>query len=166
MFCNRIEQSKLEIPSEVSTQTNSAHQENRTFKRYGFEILIFLCACTSPSMVCSPSMLPQLASAVRSSEARWKFATGTLFLTTVFGQFLIYWLINRYLNLPDLILMMLGQLLFVAMLYFIACNSRKKIAEVLKASSIFCSFLFSTLILAEKHFQDFVPNVVTPPPNL
>ncbi len=111
-------------------------------------------------------MLADLRSALHSSCERQKFVTSFGFLALLVGYFPLLLLLNYGLEMPNDVLMMSLQLLGVAILFFLASSSRQKIAEVLDASSLCHAVPVMTASFVVEAFSDFLPVILTPPPNL
>lgn len=127
---------------------------------------ILFLASIAPSKLFPTPMLADLRSALHSSCERQKFVTSFGFLALLVGYFPLLLLLNYGLEMPNDVLMMSLQLLGVAILFFLASSSRQKIAEVLDASSLCHAVPVMTASFVVEAFSDFLPVILTPPPNL
>jgi hypothetical protein len=142
------------------------HHDDRTFRQYGFEVLICILSCFTPSKVFSPSMLSVLRSAENSSNQRWRFASGIRLNAIILGYLIALLALNRYFGIPDDLPVLSIQLIGYALISLLAFSSCRRIAEVVAASSVlFLNFFFCSKP-TEYVFDEFQPDIVTPPPNL
>lgn len=111
-------------------------------------------------------MITYLQSATRSSKMRCEFIASVHFVVPLAGYFPVALLLNRCLGLPDDYLVLGAQLIGVAVLFLLSYSSRAMISKVLAASLRFSVVLITTVVLVPEKFADFVPEVLTPPPNL
>lgn len=127
---------------------------------------ILFLACISLSKLFPTPMLADLRSALHSSGERQKFISSFGFLALLLGYFPLLLLLNYGLDMPNDVLVMSLQLLGAAVLFFLASSSRQKISEVLDASSVCHAVPVMTTSFVVEAFSDFLPVVLTPPPNL
>lgn len=111
-------------------------------------------------------MLRELRLAERSSNNRWQFACGVRLITVVLGYFLVLPVLNRYFGMPDDLPMLVIQFIGYAVICGLVFFSHIRIADVVAASSVLCNNVFLCFMPLENSFSDFLPEVVTPPPNL
>ncbi len=87
-------------------------------------------------------------------------------MALLLGYFPLLLLLNYGLGMSNDIFVMSFQLLGIAVLFFLASSSRQKISEVLDASSVCHTVPVMTTSFVAEAFSDFLPVILTPPPNL
>lgn len=127
---------------------------------------ILFLACISPSKLFPTQMLADLRSALHSSGERRKFITSFGFLALILGYFPLLLLLNYGFDMPSDTLVMSLQLLGAAVLFFLTSSSRQKISEALDESSVCHAVPVMTIGFVVEGFSDFLPAILTPPPNL
>lgn len=74
-------------------------------------------------------------------------------------------LLNYLLDIPNDIVLMAVQFLGGAALIFLALSSEQEISDALAASSVFHAVPVMTTLPVVEDFSDFLPAILTPPPN-
>ncbi|PKO39270.1 MAG: hypothetical protein CVU33_05575 [Betaproteobacteria bacterium HGW-Betaproteobacteria-6] len=84
----------------------------------------------------------------------------------VWGYFIALLALNRYFGIPDDLPVFAIQLIGYALISLLAFSSYRRIAEVVAASSVLFVSFFLCSKPTEYVFDEFLPDIVTPPPNL
>lgn len=141
-------------------------QNSQNFRALGLEILLFFVASMSRSSAFTVSNLAVLTRASRACDARCKFALSWKFLLVNCCYFPILLLVCNYLGISVDWIVISIQIFGFLFLLCLIFGSRDAIAEGVRRISIFIAIVFRIETESEICYRDFLPDLVTPPPNL
>jgi len=141
-------------------------QNSQDFRALGLEIVFFFVASMSSSFAFTVSNLAVLTRASRDCDARCKFALSWKFLLVkcCYVPFLL--LVCSHLGISVDWIVVSIQIFGFLFLLCLIFGSRAAIAEGVRRISIFIPIVFRAETEAETCYRDFLPDLVTPPPNL
>jgi hypothetical protein len=141
-------------------------KDTRNLSALVLEILLFFIASASRSSAFTVSMLPVLKRAAKASDARCQFALSWKFLLVYFCYFSSLWFAYSYIGISVDWFMVSIQIVAFLFLICLVFGSRDAIVEGVRRILVLVAIVFRIEPEAEISYRDFLPEFVTPPPNL